>query len=99
MFLFIVTIACLLAVIIGYFFNIYVVLTLGALLSYLYTKESCRPNPYPGTSGRMGAMIMGFIVLAPFVIIMLITSIIRNQDKVATFFKTVAYYFPMVFLR
>lgn len=87
------------AIVIGYFFNIYVVFALTLLLCFLFMREGRRPNSLPGTSGKMGAMIIGFIALAPFVIVMLITSIIVNRGMVASFFKTIAYYFSVIFLR
>lgn len=99
MFLLVIVIACLLAVAIGYLFNIYVVLAFTVLLCFIYVKENSRPNPYPGTSGNMGAMIIAFIVLVPFIVTMLITSSIVNQDKAIAFFKTITRYFSIVFLR
>ena len=89
----------LLAIGIGYFFSIYSVLALTALLCFIYVREVFRPNPYPGTSGKLGGMIMGLIVLVPFTMSMLITSLIINRSKVVEFFKTIAYYFSIVFLR
>ena len=95
----IVVAACILAVVIGSFFNIYVVLTLAVFLCFLFWNDGRRPNTLPGTSGKMGAMIMALVVLAPFITIMVITSIIVNWGLVASFFQTIVHHFSIVFLR
>ncbi len=91
--------ACLFGIAFAYFFNMYIVFTLAIILCLLYWYESHKPLALPGTSGQMGGMIFGFFVLVPFVITMIITSLIFNQSLVVSFFKGIIYYASMIFLR
>lgn len=75
----------LVAVSIGYFFNISVVFVLTFLLLGLFIFEGQRQHTLPGTSGKSGGMVIGFIVLVPFLCIMLFTSVVVNQDIVLGF--------------
>jgi heme/copper-type cytochrome/quinol oxidase subunit 2 len=99
MFLLIILAACLIAVAVGYFFNIYVVLVLVTLLCVLFGREARRPNTLPGTSGKMGATIEGFMVLAPFVIVTLFTSFIVNRGLLLSLVLILAHFFSTIFLR
>lgn len=79
---------CGIAVGIGYFFNIGFVFGITFLVCMLFVFEGQRVNTLPGTSGKSGGMVIGFIVLTPFLCIMLLTSVMVNQDVVAGFFHT-----------
>ncbi len=87
------------AIVAGYFFNIYVVFTLALLLSALYVWDLSRPDSFPGTSGGVARLMFEMAVLVPFVITMVITSIVVNQALVASFFQTIARYLSVFFLR
>ena len=92
-------VACLVAVAVGYFFNIYVVLALSTLLCVLFVKDARRPNTLPGTSGKMGGMIMGLMILAPFVAVALLTSFIVNWELLLSLASAAAHFFSTFFLR
>lgn len=95
----VIAIVCLLAFAIGYFVNIYMVFALVVVLCFLYFKEVCQPNPYPGTSEKMGGIIIMSILLGLFIIITLTTSIIFNQDRIVAFFDIIWHYTSILFLR
>lgn len=94
-----VCIALLIGAAIGYFLNIYVVAVLAALVTYLYFKEYGRPNPQPGTSGQMGALIVGFLLFAPATATMLVVSAVVNWEKLETLLWKLMRIFALVFLR
>ena len=91
--------AALAALLIGYFLNIYVVIAIVVILCGYFVYEVKRPNTMPGTSGKMGGIFISIVVLAPFVLIALITTFIVNFALVMSLFGTIAHYAAQLFLR
>lgn len=84
---------------IGYFFNIYVLLAISALLVSLFVIEARRSNTMPGTSGKMGGMIIGLLLWAVFFVPAWITSVIVNRELILSFFQAIARGLSVLLLR
>lgn len=97
--LFIALAGAVLALLVGYFLNIYVVLVLLTTLVVYVAGEVRRPNPMHGTSGHMGGMFIGFVFLVPFVAVTVITTLIVNYEQLATLAGTIAQYAKQLLLR
>ena len=78
---------------------IIVALGFAALLYLLFRIEVSSPIPFSGASGKKGAMMVIFIALVFSVVLVLAISLIFNRDIVVSFFKAIAYYFSIIFLR
>ncbi len=88
-----------LAFLVGYFLNIYVVCVLLVGLFVYVTYEAKRPNTMPGTSGKMGGMFIAFVFLVPFVVVIIATTLIFNYEQLASAITTIGHYAAQLLLR
>jgi hypothetical protein len=100
MFIFLIAFAAaFVAVLTGYFLNIYIVVLLVAGLDAWFIRDAKRPNTMPGTSGKMGGVLISLVFLVPFTLVALGTSMWVNYDKIIALLGTIAHWANVLLLR